>query len=204
MVFSSRFVRFGGEALLRIVHFLLMERLGRGILGVFLLFVGVYYGLGSHTVNYRSGPTGAAAASVSGDGTDYIRVSGDSTIYIIKAVDFDPYPNPALVLDLHAVSKLVYQDKPTQLDLKGDDGIIHHVTGYNVAQFAFQDASGTDDGSYATVEYHQHPGNYYANQWPIASILLGVGALFLLLATLIPFWVDKIVWREKPEKTLQG
>ncbi|HTK10256.1 MAG TPA: hypothetical protein VL485_24010 [Ktedonobacteraceae bacterium] len=201
---STNSIRFGGYAFARTVYFLFMTRLGRGILGGILLLAGICYGLGSHMVSYHAGPTGQAEVFVDGNGDDYVRFPGNTAVYIIKAVDFDPYPNPALVANLHSVSKLVYKEGALQINSTQDDGTVLHVSGYNVSQFSFQDASGTDQGTYTTTEYRQHPGNYYANQWPTASILLGLGAFLLLLATLIPYWVDKIVWREKPTKTFQA
>jgi hypothetical protein len=155
-------------------------------------------------VNYHAGPTGQAEVFVDGNGDDYVRFPGNSVVYIIEAVNFDPYPNPALIANLRSVGKLVYKEGVVQIDSRQDDGTVLHNTGYIVSQFSFQDTSGTDQGTYMTKEYHQHPGNYYANQWPTASILLGLGMFFLLLATLIPYWVDKIVWREKPTKTFQA
>lgn len=175
--------------LARTLSMALSSHKGRLIIGLVIIFGGIFYGLTSHQMNYKSVPEGRYQISPLNDGSYAFSQDGTDVYYIVHPTDFLTAPTDASFTSTDGIGDVVYQDEnPKSFKMEQKDGSSIESQEYTVVHFSLTSSKDGNNLRFSTNEYMQDPDGIYINNWPTGIIVatLGLGALgfFLMLPTL--------------------
>lgn len=179
-----------GEAFVRILAYVFLTKLGRIIFGILLLIAGLVYGFNSHAVMYADKNLKQFNLYTSNNLKYYIQDPATNTFYTINLTDFSAYFSDQEMKE-HQIS-FIYNASPDTMDFKANNDEIKRQS-YHVVKLTIFDATNQTSENFATYQYIEHPHSYYENYWANASIIVGLGLLFILFSLLAPMVVETII-----------
>jgi len=178
--------------LIRLLIFALSRWWGLIILGAIPVIFGIYYGVGSHQVTYRSVGQETVAHFLSGDTsssdqTGYLQLENDPRLYVINESDFTPRLNGNSFGDSDVISFIYRPDSTTSIDVSATNTSTHlQGEAYTIEQITVAGSNGQGPKVYTSSEYNQNPKGFYQNNWPIGGGLVVFGLIIASLALVVP------------------
>ncbi len=187
--------------MIRLLIFALSRWWGLIILGAIPVIFGIYYGVGSHQVTYRSVGQETVAHFLSGDGSSldqngYLQLENDPNLYVLNESDFTPTLNGNSFGDGDVISFIYRPDSATSFDVKATNTSTHlQGNFYTIEQITVAGSNGQSPKVYTSSEYSRNPKGFYQNNWwpsspnnwwHIGGGLVVFGLIIVGLALVVP------------------
>jgi hypothetical protein len=203
--------------LICLVIFALRRGWGLIILGGILVIAGIYYGLGSHQVTYRSVGQETVTHFLSGDGSSsdqngYLQLENDPNLYVLNESDFTPTLNGNSFGDSDVISFIYRPDTTTSYDVKATNTSTElQGNFYTIEQITVAGSNGQSPKVYTSSEYKQNPKGFYQNNWWPSSLnnwwqhigggMVVFGLIIVVLALVVSMLGGKS--KAQPKQTYQ-
>lgn len=189
------------SAILRLLVYFVMDRVGRIIFGSLLLIAGIVWGMTSHTVTYhQTAMTGKYAAfTTMTDSHYYLNEEGSKDFYIVSGADFNAYLDlDPTYFDKMSNIVLIYKSDTQNVNLNLNDGSTVSGTGHQVVKFTYTDDKNQQQ-VYYTSEYALNPNGYTDDHWLLGKVGIGLGIALIAFSLLAPLVIRLLFGEDDQE-----
>lgn len=189
------------SAFLRLLVYLVADRVGRIIFGSALLIAGIVWGVTSHTITYQqTAMTGKyEALSTITDSHYYLREQGSNEFFIVSGADFNAYLDlDPKYFDKMSNISLVYKSDTQNVNLDLNDGSKASGVGHQIVKYTYTDDKGQQQ-VYTTSDYALNPNGYADDHWLLGKAGIGLGILLIAFSLLAPLFMNLLFGEDNQE-----